>query len=360
MADGLEVAVAAGHIRTAEGSRVLVVDSQEGHLGLAVALANPHSTFYLYDASVRLAQLSAENAERLKAENVVVLHGDDPQQLARPAKLDVVIYQPKAFSSLDLIENTMALGIELLRPAGAFFLIAQRKRGGVRHRRMLERLLDSSSEVVLALDGGYKVIRGTKVSPVPGPEVELRRRVKFRVLDRDFEVETEPSLFSKDGLDMGTRALLEFVELRTFNRLLDVGCGWGAIGLVAAAVNARGRVVMIDVDRRAVRVAHENALRLGLENRVKTVATDDPGSVAGSFDLILSNPPFHASMGALTFMMRRAGEKLADGGLLHLVAERTYSRKLRRVLERALEGSTLLQQDVGSEHVVLSASKPPC
>jgi 16S rRNA (guanine1207-N2)-methyltransferase len=199
-------------------------------------------------------------------------------------------------------------GLQLDRKPGSSFLIKNRRKGN-------------------------RVIKGVNRAHQPESVVEgLRRKVSFQVLGRNFELESEPSLFSKDDLDIGTRVLLESVDLTSFRRLLDVGCGWGAVGIVAATVNPEGEVIMTDVDRRAVKVAKENTERLGLEDRVKTVATDDIYIIPGNFDLILSNPPFHADTGTLTGIFQKARSKLEKRGELYLVVEKTYLQKLQGVL----------------------------
>jgi putative methylase len=72
--------------------------------------------------------------------------------------------------------------------------------------------------------------------------------------------------------------------------VLDLGCGTGRLALGAAYVGAQ-EVVAIDIDRRAVKVAFENSIKVGLANRVQWVAGDIQ-AIAGKFDTILQNPPF--------------------------------------------------------------------
>jgi len=101
---------------------------------------------------------------------------------------------------------------------------------------------------------------------------------------------TRPGLFSADKVDRGTRLLLEIVEIPLGSAVLDVGCGYGAIGATAAARGARP--VMVDSDSRAVALALENLRRNHLAGEV-IIATGLDDFKEGSFDIVLANPPTH-------------------------------------------------------------------
>ncbi|MDR7568114.1 MAG: methyltransferase, partial [Armatimonadota bacterium] len=90
----------------------------------------------------------------------------------------------------------------------------------------------------------------------PTPTVRSRpREVRLRFGDRLFVFETDRGVFSHGAVDRGTRLLLEALEVRPEDEILDVGCGYGVIGLVAAAQASRGRAVLVDINERAVALA---------------------------------------------------------------------------------------------------------
>src|SRR5437763_1898104 len=82
--------------------------------------------------------------------------------------------------------------------------------------------------------------------------------VRTSLCGRNFEFLTASSVFSKTRVDLGTRLLIESMILPKKGCILDIGCGYGAVGIVAAALNPKLRVIMTDVNVRAVRVARKN------------------------------------------------------------------------------------------------------
>jgi 16S rRNA (guanine1207-N2)-methyltransferase len=140
------------------------------------------------------------------------------------------------------------------------------------------------------------------------------------------EVQSLPGVFSKGRLDAGTQLLLENLTLSQGHSLLDLGSGAGIIGTLAARDWKAGRVLMTDVDHLAVASSALTAARAGLapdfpiEARVSDVYAD----VAESFDVIVSNPPFHQGMETdqrvPTDIIEGAPAHLRKGGELWLVA----------------------------------------
>lgn len=132
-------------------------------------------------------------------------------------------------------------------------------------------------------------------------------------------------VFSYDRLDPGTELLLEHLPDVAGRRVLDMGCGYGLIGLLAA-FNGAGQVDLVDVNLLAVASARENARQLGVAN-VEVKPSDLFSALAfddRSYDLIVSNPPFHQGK-AVDYsitdrMIRQAGAHLTPDGRLILVA----------------------------------------
>ena len=82
--------------------------------------------------------------------------------------------------------------------------------------------------------------------------------VRASLCGKTFEFLTASSVFSKTRIDLGTRLLIESMVLPKTGGVLDIGCGYGAVGIVAAALNLKLCVVMTDVNSRAVRLARKN------------------------------------------------------------------------------------------------------
>jgi 16S rRNA (guanine1207-N2)-methyltransferase len=136
---------------------------------------------------------------------------------------------------------------------------------------------------------------------------------------RNFEFLTSSGTFSKDHIDLGTRLLIESMILPEKGCVLDMGCGYGPIGVVAAALKPSLSVVMVDVNRRATLLASENAIKNHLNN--VEVRRGDLYSVVDdlTFDCVLSNPPVSAGMDTVKAVIYEAPKHLAHKGSLQMV-----------------------------------------
>jgi 16S rRNA (guanine1207-N2)-methyltransferase len=144
---------------------------------------------------------------------------------------------------------------------------------------------------------------------------------------KPFEFVTASSVFSIKRVDLGTRVLIEAMVLPESGCVLDVGCGYGAVGIAAAAFNPRLRVVMTDVNRRAVLLARQNAER----NRVHNVEVKQGSLYARVQDLcfscVLSNPPVSAGMQTVEDLIRGASAVMACGATFQMVIRSKIGKK---------------------------------
>ena len=149
---------------------------------------------------------------------------------------------------------------------------------------------------------------------------ERPRRITVELRGRRVEVGTAAGVFSPDGLDKGTAALLRHVPDPRGEELLDVGCGWGPITLALAQAAPGSRVTAVDVNERSLRLTAENAARLGCTNVETSLPQDVPAG--RTFDTIWSNPPIRVGKEALHELLLLWLPRLNQGGTVWLVVQK--------------------------------------
>jgi 16S rRNA G1207 methylase RsmC len=150
-----------------------------------------------------------------------------------------------------------------------------------------------------------------------GPE--RRRDVSVDLFGRTVTVRTANGVFAGDGLDRGTAVLLREVEPPVGTpRILDLGCGWGAIAIGLALACPGATIDAVDVNDRALALCRDNAAALGVADRVRPMR---PQQVAAStrYDQIWSNPPIRIGKAALHDLLLTWLARLAADGIAHLV-----------------------------------------
>jgi len=144
---------------------------------------------------------------------------------------------------------------------------------------------------------------------------------------KPFEFMTGSGVFSIKRVDLGTRVLIESMILPEEGCVLDVGCGYGAVGIAAAKFNSKLQVVMTDVNRRAVLLARQNAEKnhaFNVEVRHGSLYTPLKNYC---FNCILSNPPVSAGMETVATIIRGAPAVMAPGATLQMVLRSKIGKK---------------------------------
>ncbi|AEI46026.1 class I SAM-dependent methyltransferase [Paenibacillus mucilaginosus] len=147
-------------------------------------------------------------------------------------------------------------------------------------------------------------------------------QVEEELRGRTYAFATDAGVFSKKGVDYGSKLMIETMEFPADARVLDVGCGYGPIGLAAAAMAGQGQVTMVDINERAIELAKRNAQRNSIRN-VRILQSDLLAEVAGeSFDVVLTNPPIRAGKETVHRIFEQAHSVLTDGGALWVVIQK--------------------------------------
>lgn len=149
----------------------------------------------------------------------------------------------------------------------------------------------------------------------------------------DLVFETEDGAFSPHNVDKGTLAMLSVVDLNDSDRVLDLGCGYGVVGILAAKLVGTDNVVMIDKDELAVQLSEKNA-RLNDLDGLKIYKSDGFSDLKEKdFTLILSNPPYHTDFSVAKEFIEKGFNRLSIGGKMFMVTKRDlwYRNKLTSI-----------------------------
>ena len=171
-----------------------------------------------------------------------------------------------------------------------------------------------------------------------------------------FQFLTASGVFSKKRVDLGTRVLIESMILPEKGCVLDVGCGYGAVGITAATFNPNLHVIMVDVNTRAVWLAKRNIEINHIKNaEVRHGNLYEP--VKGlTFNCILSNPPVSAGMKTLKAIISGAPEHLAFNGVFQMVVKSKIGKeRLQSFFEETFGNFKILARKSG--YRVLMAEK---
>ena len=129
--------------------------------------------------------------------------------------------------------------------------------------------------------------------------------------------DTDAGVFSKQHVDPGSELLCKALPDTLSGRVLDMGCGWGAMTIMTLARFPKVQMTMADVNERALSLAVSNVKK----NRMEAAALLSDGflKVEGEFDAVITNPPIRAGKAVIYKMFEDAKAHLVSGGALYLV-----------------------------------------
>ncbi len=157
--------------------------------------------------------------------------------------------------------------------------------------------------------------------------------ISAEIKNVSLKFETDPSNFSPNGIDSGTLAMLSAVDFLPNDKVLDMGCGYGVVGILAAKLIGAGNVTMCDISESAVKQAKINAELNGVPDIDIKISDGFSEIPDNGFTLILSNPPYHTDFSVPKHFIEVGFKKLAVGGKMIMVTKRLdwYKNKLASV-----------------------------
>ncbi|MGV0167926.1 class I SAM-dependent methyltransferase [Furfurilactobacillus sp. WILCCON 0119] len=193
----------------------------------------------------------------------------------------------------------------------------------------------------------------------PNPEaVHDETTWSFRLLGRELTFTTDNGVFSKRTVDYGSRVLLDAFSLDHVpsGSVLDLGCGYGPIGLALASTYPERTVTMVDVNERALALAQKNAQQNRIDN-VTIFASDRYAAVTDRYAAIVTNPPVRAGKAIVDDMLSGAKDHLLPGGTLTVVLQKKQGAPSAKKLMTATFGNCeIVKKDKG--YYILVATMP--
>ncbi len=175
--------------------------------------------------------------------------------------------------------------------------------------------------------------------------------VDYRVNDIDLKFTTDAGVFSKMRVDYGSGVLIKKMADVNFpsNNILDVGTGYGPLGLFAAKFWPTQTVEMVDVNQRGLDLAKKNAELNHIDN-VAIFVSDVYSNIAPEkkYGLIVTNPPIRAGKTVVSNILSGAKSHLVGGGVLLVVIQKKQGEpSARKLLTKTFGNCTILKRDKG-------------
>ncbi len=305
---------------------------------VAARIPDGRLTLLIPDAT---AKATAEH-DLLGIPNVVATVAADAGDLPATS-FDLAYLAIRPYLSNARLANLLLGARRCLCPGRPLVLYAPMRQGAP---TVLQRAEDIFGNIeTLDKPGGARIARcyATEATPAPSATLTMQETL-FTVHLRglDFSFVSAPDVFSFGELDEGTRLLLESVEIAPAERIIDLGCGYGAIGVVAARLAPQGWTTMVDTSAHAVTLARRNIERNDVPNADAIVSDGLAAVVDRRFTLVLSNPPLHAASGTIERLTRQAHAQLVPHGRLAYVVHKGYDA--RPILHAVFGNSTTLAE----------------
>jgi 16S rRNA (guanine1207-N2)-methyltransferase len=321
------VELIADYVVVQPGARVIYFGYGHGAGLAALARRDQRNEFWLYDTNYIALQMAKQTLEINQIGRVTIYDEVDFPETQRQGFDIVVIDLPKGRI---LAQSWLLKAYDVLKPGGHLYLAGSKNEG-------VQTAIKDAGELfgepgILGYKKGNRIARYVNPAfrpkqPVwalrPGIAPHTWHEMDLTIKNHALKIFSLPGIFSYDRLDSGTRLLLEKVDIQAGSHVLDLGCGYGVIGIIASLSGA-AQVDLVDVNLFALAAARKNILANGITNAL-VFPSDALGSLKDQrYAQILTNPPFHAGK-AVDYQMAQAfieqsWQRLEPGGQFYLVA----------------------------------------
>ncbi len=157
------------------------------------------------------------------------------------------------------------------------------------------------------------------------PTVKSEERIiEYEIKGKTLSFISDNGVFSKNHVDSATELLVKTIYDEATGKILDVGCGYGVIGITLATNKKVTEVTMIDINHRALELAKRNAIRNKVEEKTKVLESNSFEQIKEKYDVVVTNPPIRAGKSVIYQIYADAKEHLLDGGALYIVINKKH------------------------------------
>lgn len=158
---------------------------------------------------------------------------------------------------------------------------------------------------------------------------------------------TDHGVFSRQRLDFGSRVLMDSIDIGNAKSMLDVGCGYGTMGIALKSVHEDLQVLMTDVNKRAISLAKESIKCNNLEG-IDVIESDVYENVHDTYDLVISNPPIRAGKKVVSAIISGSYDHLNKGGRLVIVIQKKQGApSAKKLMEDIFGNATVINREKG-------------
>lgn len=183
----------------------------------------------------------------------------------------------------------------------------------------------------------------------------MQKIINLNIRGYQIKLKMKPGIFSQNGLDSGTKLLIDNLKINNNTLIADLGSGSGIVGFIAAKLNPDGHIHLLDDHLRSADLAKEN---VGLNNlrNVEVYLSDLFSAVEGrTYHQIFSNPPQQMGNEFLREILEQSYKHLKPGGEFYLVVKKNLKNVIERLLNNFFQNTEIIAQ--GKEHIVIKAKK---
>lgn len=172
--------------------------------------------------------------------------------------------------------------------------------------------------------------------------------ISFNMENHSLKLTTDSGVFSKGGVDFGSNLLVKtFLEDASPDRILDVGCGYGTMGLMVAKHYPESTIHMVDVNERALSLSEKNSKANNIHNTT-IYKSDGLNEITEQFDAVITNPPIRAGKEVVHRILEDSAKVLDNNGALYVVIQKKQGMpSAKKKMEEVFGNVVVLKKDKG-------------